>query len=1530
MRIKRLSLLIAIAINLLGVQHVNAEQHINTNNQLAPVWTNEQVPIAWADCIPVPVMPLPQAMMNNPMGAMGNLPFDSAFIPPVPYVDPNAGLLPVAPNQAMIPLPPPGPFFTPAEITPTPQPTKKQAACNNEDSIKLNKLQSHYNHAAAASKAKIAELEQALDDIQNQMADSRGIINQLESKLSSQPASQEVNTIDQSKFKILQSAYQLQTSTNNELKKKLSELENAKQELAKKLAIFNKKEPAFKELQTANQHQNIVIYELKKNLEKIQKTRKNQQAQLAKLKASAGMQSEKLGILSQTTTKFKVLQQAYQQCTNEISQLEKSLDSSNTTLKSQTQKLTELQQTAAKFKVLQQAYQKSSNEITTLRNRLIESKRQIAKLKDNSSNQTPKLSALGQTTTKFKVLQGAYQLQNHEVVELKKKVVEFDTEKKALQFKLEGLRKERNDLKNQLASLQKIDSEFKTLKGAYELRNNDISKLKKSLAKSESSKQTLLAKLSEFEKNLGSKTEKLSALAQESNKFIALQEAYKLRTSKIAELEKSLTESEASKQTLLAKLSDHEKESNKLKILQESYKLRTNEIAEFEKVLAESEASKQALQAKLKDLEEETNKLKILQESYKLRTNEVTEFENILAESEANKQVLQVRLKNLEKKLGSKTEKLTTLKEESKKFKILQDAYKLRTSEITEFENILAESETSKQALLSKLKSLEDNSGAQAQKLSALGQTATEFKVLQGAYQSQNHEVNQLKKKIVELDTEKKALKLKLEGLKKDRSNLNDQLAILQETDSKYKVLQGAYTKKTEKLTALEEESKKFKILQEAYKLRTSEIAEFKNIIAESENTQKALQSKLKSLEDNSGVQAQKLTALGQTATEFKVLQGAYQLQNHEVNQLKKKIVELDTEKKALKLKLEGLKQDRSNLNDQLAILQETDSKYKVLQGAYAKNTKENTELKKKLASIEDKNKSLKTQLSTLESDATAKAEKIAALGEATTELSDLQKAYKDRLSEISELKNKLATLDNEYKSLQAKLATVESNAANQARKLTALSKSATDLKVLQGVYKERNNENTVLKKKLADMEITYKELQTKLGTLEADAASKSQKLQVLGKAASNLSALQIAFKANFDEKTLLEKQLAEMQNSNKSLQSKLAELESTAANQAEKMAALGKSTTELGELQKAYKAKLQEIADLKTKLAGMDDSYKALQSKLQSVESNASEQEKKLTSLAKSADELIALKSAYKTRNDENAELKRKLAEQIKSCNENTKTCKLEISKLQESLAANTDKNKSLLAKLTTFEKTSSDQARQITSLMATASELKPLKSAYEELNAKLAAATADSDNDGVLDQKDKCPNSPAGTEVDLSGCLADSDKDGIADSKDQCPTSPEGSTVNSIGCPPIKDADGDGIADKSDLCPNSKAGETVNTFGCTPSASINLKGVNFATGSATLTANSLPILNRAAETLVNNPTIKVEIAGHTDSQGLAAINKRLSQRRANTVMNYLIKKGVSAKRLSAKGYGETQPIANNKTTEGRATNRRVEMKIK
>lgn len=106
-------------------------------------------------------------------------------------------------------------------------------------------------------------------------------------------------------------------------------------------------------------------------------------------------------------------------------------------------------------------------------------------------------------------------------------------------------------------------------------------------------------------------------------------------------------------------------------------------------------------------------------------------------------------------------------------------------------------------------------------------------------------------------------------------------------------------------------------------------------------------------------------------------------------------------------------------------------------------------------------------------------------------------------------------------------------------------------------------------------------------------------------------------------------------------------------------------------------------------------------------------------------------------------------------------------------------------------------------------------------------------------------------------------------------------------------------------------------------------LVGVNFAFNSAKLTADSYPVLYDAAKTLLKNPDLKVEIQGHTDNVGSESYNKTLSQKRADVVKNYLISKGVAASRLTAVGYGEGSPVADNKTADGRAMNRRIEFKV-
>ena len=170
------------------------------------------------------------------------------------------------------------------------------------------------------------------------------------------------------------------------------------------------------------------------------------------------------------------------------------------------------------------------------------------------------------------------------------------------------------------------------------------------------------------------------------------------------------------------------------------------------------------------------------------------------------------------------------------------------------------------------------------------------------------------------------------------------------------------------------------------------------------------------------------------------------------------------------------------------------------------------------------------------------------------------------------------------------------------------------------------------------------------------------------------------------------------------------------------------------------------------------------------------------------------------------------------------------------------------------------------------------------------------------------------------------DSDGDGVVDSMDKCPNTPAGVKVDSVGCP--LDSDHDGVPDYLDKCPGTPAGIKVDANGC-EIEEIVLKDVNFATDSAKLLPNSVGVLDDVAGVLKQRPTAKAEIAGYTDSSGKSAHNTKLSQLRAEAVKDYLVKQGVASGNLSAKGYGEENPIASNKTKEGRAENRRVTLKF-
>jgi OOP family OmpA-OmpF porin len=228
---------------------------------------------------------------------------------------------------------------------------------------------------------------------------------------------------------------------------------------------------------------------------------------------------------------------------------------------------------------------------------------------------------------------------------------------------------------------------------------------------------------------------------------------------------------------------------------------------------------------------------------------------------------------------------------------------------------------------------------------------------------------------------------------------------------------------------------------------------------------------------------------------------------------------------------------------------------------------------------------------------------------------------------------------------------------------------------------------------------------------------------------------------------------------------------------------------------------------------------------------------------------------------------------------------------------------------------------------------------------------SAGDSDSDGVADDADQCPDTAAGGQVNEQGCESDADADGVVDRIDACPDTAAGTAVNEQGCAAVGDADADGVPDDKDQCPETAAGTTVNENGCAPKPeggcrapapgepinlegcatgeSVVLKGVTFEVNSSRLTANAKVILNQVADSLAANPGMKVEIGGHTDSQGSDAFNQKLSERRAQSVFDYLVARGIDSARLQAKGHGESQPIDTNETPEGRELNRRVELKV-
>ncbi len=202
------------------------------------------------------------------------------------------------------------------------------------------------------------------------------------------------------------------------------------------------------------------------------------------------------------------------------------------------------------------------------------------------------------------------------------------------------------------------------------------------------------------------------------------------------------------------------------------------------------------------------------------------------------------------------------------------------------------------------------------------------------------------------------------------------------------------------------------------------------------------------------------------------------------------------------------------------------------------------------------------------------------------------------------------------------------------------------------------------------------------------------------------------------------------------------------------------------------------------------------------------------------------------------------------------------------------------------------------------------------------------DTDKDGINDEEDKCPAVPGLARY--QGCpIPDTDKDGLNDEEDKCPT--VFGVARYQGCP-VPDTDGDGVNDEEDKCvtipgPKENFGCPIITEEVKKRVDVAAQNILFITGSAKLQTKSFKGLNDVVQIMKDNPGMSLAIDGHTDNVGSDEMNQKLSDNRAGSVKAYIVSKGIDESRITAAGHGESMPIADNKTAAGRQKNRRSEM---
>ncbi len=412
---------------------------------------------------------------------------------------------------------------------------------------------------------------------------------------------------------------------------------------------------------------------------------------------------------------------------------------------------------------------------------------------------------------------------------------------------------------------------------------------------------------------------------------------------------------------------------------------------------------------------------------------------------------------------------------------------------------------------------------------------------------------------------------------------------------------------------------------------------------------------------------------------------------------------------------------------------------------------------------------------------------------------------------------------------------------------------------------------------------------------------------------------------------TKKETNLNELQTTNESLNSELVPAKSALENA---LAELTQLTAEMETTKLTLQESSQENSSLSAKAA--ETLTELTQAKEQAEILTAQFSELQENS-AQQAQEIISLQDSFDTQTTAITTAKSELDVKIASAEISLHIAQEESNTLKEqldaSMAAVTEKDAAIQELTTQVTADNSVELEQkIAQLMEEAVTVKTTADAQVEeitglMTAKDAAAQELSDSQNQISTLQGTVTALTAERDQLLLMTTDSDNDGVSDAKDTCPETIEGAKVNEQGCE--EDSDNDGLVNSLDLCPDTATDAATDKAGCADDqTTVVLDGINFQLGTAELAESAHDSLNITANILQKNPSLNMEIAGHTDSIGEAESNLQLSTIRAESVLKYLVARGVSADRLQAQGYGATNPIADNATDAGRSKNRRVELR--